>query len=246
MRRSLEEGLICVTWNMAEQHKKSLSRQVMEAIEKMIREREMGPGDVLPTETQIAEELSVSKSSVREAIKMLEALGVVEIRRGLCTVISENPEQGYLNVTLAHLYLTSGGGEELQTFRQTVEAAYTELAIDQATEEDKEQIAQALETFRENLHNGTLTSEDDLAFHSQILKATHNSFMISLGSALNELFRESIGVSIQTNAQLALADHEKICDAILRRDKSAAREAISGSAELWARTISIYQKKESK
>ena len=233
-----------MTWNMAEQHKKSLSRQVMEAIEKMIREREMGPGDVLPTETQIAEELSVSKSSVREAIKMLEALGVVEIRRGLCTVISENPEQGYLNVMLAHLYLTSGGGEELQTFRQTVEAAYTELAIDQATEEDKEQIAQALETFRENLHNGTLTSEDDLAFHTQILKATHNSFMISLGSALNALFRESIGVSIQTNAHLALADHEKICDAIQRRDKSAAREAIGGSAERWARTISACQKKE--
>lgn len=204
----------------------------------------MGPGDVLPTETQIAEELSVSKSSVREAIKMLEALGVVEIRRGLCTVISENPEQGYLNVMLAHLYLTSGGGEELQTFRQTVEAAYTELAIDQATEEDKEQIAQALETFRENLHNGTLTSEDDLAFHTQILKATHNSFMISLGSALNALFRESIGVSIQTNAHLALADHEKICDAIQRRDKSAAREAIGGSAERWARTISACQKKE--
>lgn len=244
MRRSLEEGLICVTWNMAGQHKKSLSRQVMEAIEKMIREREMGPGDVLPTETQIAEELSVSKSSVREAIKMLEALGVVEIRRGLCTVISENPEQGYLNVMLAHLYLTSGGGEELQTFRQTVEAAYTELAIDQATEEDKEQISQALETFREKLHQGALSSEDDLAFHSQVLKATHNSFMISLGSALNELFRESIGVSIQTNPHLALADHEKICDAIQRRDKSAAREAISGSAERWARTISACQKKE--
>ena len=68
-----------MAWNVTGQHKKSLSRQVMEAIEKMIREREMGPGDVLPTETQIAEELEVSKSSVREAIKMLEAVGVVEI-----------------------------------------------------------------------------------------------------------------------------------------------------------------------
>lgn len=233
-----------MTWNVTGQHKKSLSRQVMESIEKMIREREMGPGDVLPTETQIAEELSVSKSSVREAIKMLEAVGVVEIRRGLCTVISENPEQGYLNVMLAHLYLTSGGGEELQVFRQTVETAYTELAIDQATEEDLEQITRALETFRENLQKGELSPEDDLAFHSQILKATHNSFMISLGSALNELFRESIGVSIQSRPEIALADHEKICDAVLRRDKSAAREAIGGSAEQWARTISVYQKKE--
>ena len=234
-----------MAWNVTGQHKKSLSRQVMEAIEKMIREREMGPGDVLPTETQIAEELEVSKSSVREAIKMLEAVGVVEIRRGLCTVISENPEQGYLNVMLSHLYLTSGGGEELQTFRQTVETAYTELAIDQGTEEDVRQIVQALETFRDNLQSGALSPEDDLAFHAQILKATHNSFMISLGSALNELFRESIGVSIRCSPQTALADHEKICDAILRRDKSAARKAIGGSAEQWARALSIRQKKGS-
>ena len=67
--------------------KKSLSRQVVDSIEEMIMERKLGPGDVLPTEIQISEELQVSKSSVREAIKMLEALGVVEIRRGLCTVM---------------------------------------------------------------------------------------------------------------------------------------------------------------
>ena len=88
--------------------RKSLSKQVMESIEKLILDQKLRPGDALPTEQQISEELGVSKSSVREAIKMLEALGVVEIRRGLCTVISENPEQGYLNVFLSHLYLLSG------------------------------------------------------------------------------------------------------------------------------------------
>ena len=81
--------------------RKSLSKQVMESIEKIILDQKLQPGDALPTEQQISEELGVSKSSVREAIKMLEALGVVEICRGLCTVISENPEQGYLNVFLS-------------------------------------------------------------------------------------------------------------------------------------------------
>ena len=64
--------------------RKSLSKQVMESIEKLILDQKLRPGDALPTEQQISEELGVSKSSVREAIKM------VEIRRGLCTVISEN------------------------------------------------------------------------------------------------------------------------------------------------------------
>ena len=60
-------------WNASQRHRKSLSRQVMESIEKMILEQKLGPGDVLPTEIQISEELQVSKSSVREAVKMLEA-----------------------------------------------------------------------------------------------------------------------------------------------------------------------------
>ena len=116
--------VICVTGNPIQQpRRKSLSRQVMESIEKLILEQDLKPGDVLPTETQISETLQVSKSSVREAVKMLEALGVVEIRRGLCTVISANPEQGYLNVMLSHLYLNSGNEEELQVFRRTVESA---------------------------------------------------------------------------------------------------------------------------
>ena len=105
--------------------RKSLSKQVMESIEKIILDQKLQPGDALPTEQQISEELGVSKSSVREAIKMLEALGVVEIRRGLCTVISENPEQGYLNVFLSHLYLLSGSAEELREFRKIIEEAYT-------------------------------------------------------------------------------------------------------------------------
>ena len=165
--------------------KKSLSRQVVDSIEEMIMERKLGPGDVLPTEIQISEELQVSKSSVREAIKMLEALGVVEIRRGLCTVISKNPEQGYMNVMLSHFYLNSGNEEDLQNFRYIIESAYTTYAIHQATDNDLAAIREKLELFREKLRNGTLEAEDDILFHGQILQATHNSFMISLGNALN-------------------------------------------------------------
>ena len=60
------------TDSMTQPRRKSLSRQVMESIEQMILEQQLGPGDVLPTETQIADQLQVSKSSVREAVKMLE------------------------------------------------------------------------------------------------------------------------------------------------------------------------------
>lgn len=217
-----------------QREKKSLSRQVVDSIEKMIMERKLGPGDVLPTEIQISEELQVSKSSVREAIKMLEALGVVEIRRGLCTVISENPEQGYLNVMLSHFYLNSGNEEELQNFRCIIESAYTVYAIRQATDEDLAAIREKLESFRAKLQAGTLEAEDDIAFHGQILRATHNSFMIGLGNALNEVFRRTIGISIQNSPEIALRDHENIYKALVNRDPAAAERAIGISAKQWA------------
>lgn len=213
--------------------RKSLSRQVMDSIEKMIREQKLVPGDALPTETQIADQLQVSKSSVREAIKMLEALGIVEIHRGVCTVISANTEQGYLNVMLSQLYINSGSAEELQVFRRTIETAYTTLAIDTATDSDLELIRKELESYREKALQGQLEAEDDIAFHNSILDATHNAFLISLGNALNEMFRDGIGISIQKNPRVALADHEKIYTAIQNRDKAAAIAAIEASAKQW-------------
>lgn len=222
---------------MNEKRRKSLSRQVMDSIQEIILSQDLGPGDPLPTEKQIAEELGVSKSSVREAVKMLEALGIVEIRRGLCTVISESPEQGYLNVILSHFYLRSGRAEELREFRRTIETAYTTLAVRTATEGDVEAIRQALERFRANLEAGCLRPEDDVYFHDQILCATHNSFLIGLGSALNGLLKESIGVSIGSHPEIALRDHEAIFQSILLRRPELAVDAIAESAARWSLSL---------
>lgn len=225
--------------------RKSLSRQVMDSIQEVIVSQNLQPGDPLPTEKQIAEELQVSKSSVREAVKMLEALGIVEIRRGLCTVISESPEQGYLNVILSHFYLQSGRTEELREFRRTIETAYTTLAVQSAREEDVEAIRQALEQFRARLEEGTLQAEDDIRFHNQILYATHNSFLIGLGVALNHLLQESIGVSIGTYPEIALRDHEMIFQSILERRPELAVQAIAESADRWSLSLPQNHSRES-
>lgn len=217
--------------------RKSLSRQVMDSIQELIVEQNLQPGDALPTEKQIAEELDVSKSSVREAVKMLEALGVVEIRRGLCTVISENPEQGYLNVILSHFYLQSGKPEELREFRRTIETAYTALAVQTATEEDVENIRQALEEFRSRVREGRVRPEDDVHFHNQILNATHNPFLIGLGVALNNLLQESIGAAIEANPEPALRDHEAIFQGFVLRRPDLVTDAIADSAARWSLTL---------
>ena len=100
-------------------------------------------------------------------------------------------------------------------------------------------IREKLELFREKLRNGTLEAEDDILFHGQILQATHNSFMISLGNALNELFRRSIAIAIRDNPEVALHDHESIYQAIVNRDPVAAEKVIAASARQWAASFKI-------
>ena len=89
------------------------------------------------------------------------------------------------------------------------------------------------------LRNGTLEAEDDILFHGQILQATHNSFMISLGNALNDLFRRSIAIAIRDNPEVALHDHESIYQAIVNRDPVAAEKVIAASARQWAASFKI-------
>lgn len=220
-----------------EKQKRSLSRQVMHEIEKMIARDKLQPGDPLPSESQIAEQLQVSKSSVREAIKMLEALGIVQIKRGLCTEISKNPEQGFANVILSHFHRSNATAMQLKEFRRMFEVAYTSLAVENATEEDFVAIQRAISDFAQHLAGDELTVEDDISFHNAVVRATHNPFVISLGIALNELFKDSIDSSISTNPQYALQDHENIFEAIKGANPQAAAQAIEKSITLWANTL---------
>ena len=217
--------------------KKSLSRQVMDQIELLIKENQLKPGDALPTEQQLSESLQVSKSSVREAIKMLEALGAVEIRRGLCTVISQTPEQGYLNLLLSHLYLHSESTDDLREFRKMIETAYTTYASKMAVESDLEDLRQALDVCRDHVEQHTLSAEDDIRFHNAILYATHNPFMISLGEAINALFSESISESIKKYPEIALQDHEKIYQGLVTRQEDVLEAAIAESADRWSSSM---------
>ena len=87
---------------------KSLSKMVMESIKEVLIQKTLKPGDRLPTETELCESLGVGKSSVREAIKMLEVLGVVETHQGEGTYISEKIPENSLNPLVFQLLIDYG------------------------------------------------------------------------------------------------------------------------------------------
>ena len=206
---------------------------VIERIKEAILAKELKPGDYLPTETELVTNLGVSKTSVREAIKMLQAQGVVDVRRGRGTKINEDIGEGVIVPLIYKLLLARGTIQEIIDFRMMFEEAYTIMAVDRATPEDISRIATAVEELELAIAENRQSAIEDLAFHIEILHSTHNPLVIRVGETIMELFRVSIGYSVKHHPEIALRDHKKIFEAFCKKNKTQLRKMIKGSFEAW-------------
>lgn len=217
--------------------KKSVVHLVIDRIKEAMLAKELRPGDYLPSENELTRSLGVGKTSVREAIKMLEAMGIVEIRQGHGTYIPINPAPDSISPLTFQLILEQATNEHLIELRSIFEPAYTLLAMRKATEEDLLYAKEAIDLFEEKIQKGTQTAEDDLLFHERILECTHNPFIIRIGNTIHQLFRVSVSLSMQKIPHVALADHKAIFAAFASKDANKLLKAIEKSFEGWESSL---------
>lgn len=222
--------------------KDSVVAFVLDRIKAAITRGELKPGDLLPSESEMSASLGVGKTSIREAVKMLQAVGAVDIRQGHGTVIRTEPGPDLLTPLVFQLLLKDGTPAELLEFRQLLEPSYTLLAQRKATESDIEHLERTVKQLENNIAAGTQTVEDDLSFHRVILEATGNPYMITIGNTILELFRSSIEKSIQDIPRVAATDHRAIFEAFRSRDPERLRLAIQQSYEGWSRSLRAQQR----
>ena len=115
----------------------TLSQLVLDSIQNSIRDGEFKPGEALPSERELSERYGVGKSSIREAIKMLQVLGVVESAQGKGTYLRKSLGFEILRPLLLDMMLQRSNAEELYEFRLMFDQAYLRLAAAKATEEEK-------------------------------------------------------------------------------------------------------------
>jgi len=199
--------------------------------------KSLRPGDYLPSETELAKTLRIGKSSVREAVKMLQAMGVVEVRRGQGTVLRRHPGPDYLSPLVFQLIMESGYPDDLIELRLMFEAAYAVMAMERATAEDQERIREAMARLERAIDSGTPAAEDDIAFHLAILKATKNPLVIRIAETIFQLFKPSISVSMQHIAPRAVQDHRRIFDAFRSGDAVQLRTAVLKSYDGWKESL---------
>ena len=118
---------------------------MLESIQESIRDGEFRPGEALPSERELAERYGVGKSSIREAVKMLQVLGVVETAQGRGTYLRRSVGPQILRPLLLDMMLLRTSADELYEFRLFFDRAYLRLAAEKATDEDKRRAREAFE-----------------------------------------------------------------------------------------------------
>lgn len=200
-------------------YNESLSEKVLLWFQQELSEGNFRPGSELPSERVLCETLGVGKSSIREALKMLQVAGVVEICQGKRTRVCQNLNFGIMLPIMFNMISQTTSVKELYDFRIIFDKSTTEMAMQRATDEDIARLEQELERFETLVKDNSATVEDDLEFHKIILDICKNNFVKEIGNIIFEIFVNPLKHMESYNAEKGLADHQKILNAFKSKDK---------------------------
>ena len=205
--------------------------KIYEAVAEQIQRRileDLEPGDSLPPERELVRMFGVSRSSVRDAIRKLELLGLVEPRQGAGTVVRE-PSTEVLSAPLASVLLQKRKGiSDLLDFRRMLEPPLARSAALHASSDQIAEMERILQQQEAKVNAGNIAIEEDSQFHYCIALATENSVAVKVIDVLMDLLRKTRERSLQTEGrqQRSLAGHRRILSALKRGDAPAAEAAM--------------------
>jgi len=205
-----------------------LSELVLQEIERLVLEEYAAPGSRLPKEAELAERFHVSRIVVREAMKILEDRGLVQVRAGRGTqTVAPNPDR--VKESLMRLFRdqpmpTVEEMERLLELRQLLEETTASLAAVRASDEDLNEIEEALRGMKEDGLDLDETIAADLRFHRAVTRAAHNRYFEIVLDPLTEVFQQQI--KLTNSYDTGLAAHRAIFLEIRSRNPIGARQAV--------------------
>lgn len=208
--------------------RRRLYEDIVQQLHSLISQGVLQHGARLPAERMLAEQFGVSRSSVREAIRSLELQGLVVSKRGAGTFINTENLESLVALLASTL---SPGGESLKDIfevRHLLEPQIAAVAAQRADEQDMRRLGEILEEQGQQIEEGLTGVDADTAFHFALASATHNSALVKVVSAVEDILRRSRDQSLQEpgRPQRSLASHRHILEQIRARDSDGAREAM--------------------
>lgn len=205
-----------------------VSAEIVDRIKTAIRDGRLGPGDQLPAERDLTKQLGVSRVSVRDALRMLEAQGLIEVRvgaRGGAFVTA--PAPGLVGEGIADmLMLAAVDPKDITEARMVLEIAMLELACARATSEDLEQLRTICDRADALLAAGDYDPELSAQFHARLALCTHNRAIALCAESFQRPLVASLRAAQSADAahgHTGALEHRALVDALAASDADAAR-----------------------
>jgi GntR family transcriptional repressor for pyruvate dehydrogenase complex len=224
----------------------SLSDHIVEQIAELIARGALKPGDRIPSEKQLCEKFGVGRTSVREALRSLAVMGVLESRMGDGTFVASDVGRFLERSFQWGLLLNPKVVDDLIETRLMLESHNAQVAAGKGSADDLARMEEAVRQMEAAVNDPEQYLEHDLQFHLAIAQATQNSILQNLLSTtrgyLQAWIRETLARPdmSEKRARLSITEHKRILRALRNKDAEAARQAmaahiLSSSADLRSR-----------
>ena len=198
---------------------------------------ELKPGDRLPNEKVLMQAFGSSRGTVREAMRILSAYGVTDVRRGDGTYISSTAEPQILDAMMFRLSMAGADRKALRELRELIEVGMISLVIRNATDSDIAALEAAHADFIALNAAPDSTPEsvtrDDMAFHELLAGCTRNRLIEAVYRFTLGLLRSSIRATKTGRKNYAVEHHQRMLNALKARDDAQMKRAVLDSIEEW-------------
>jgi GntR family transcriptional repressor for pyruvate dehydrogenase complex len=211
--------------------KKKAYEDIVQQIRTLIEEGKLKRNDHLPSERDLSETFRVSRTTVREAIRTLESMKLLQSRQGDGTYVVASSTEALIQPLAAALFNEKDDIRDIFTIRKIIEPHVTELAAENASPEEIEEMERILGEQETSIGRGENIIETDSAFHNLLATATKSRVMERLIIALIDLLKQSREQYLfedenDERARMSLKGHQRILAAIKRGDREAARTSM--------------------
>ena len=208
--------------------KQNLSQQTADRLyTTIVVEQQLQPGEKLPNELELAQQLGVSRATLREAIRTLADRGVLEVRRGRGTFVSPQGEEigdfGFSSLEM------KGQLRDLFELRSIFEPRAAALACRRAAPEELSDILEKGAEVERCIRTGRDRTQADQAFHTAIVRAAHNEFLLRLLPIIHQAVSTAVerGEHREQLAEDTLRDHALLLEFLKKRDGEGAEHAMA-------------------
>jgi DNA-binding FadR family transcriptional regulator len=207
----------------------NLYEAVQAALRAYILQNRLRPGDGLPSEAQLAQQLGVGRNSVREAVKALVSLGILETRRGSGVFVKDFSLSLLIDNLPYSLLFDLDELTELLEVRRAVENHLTARAISEMTEDTLRELREILDAMHDRIERGESILDEDRRFHRVMFRDAGNQVALKLLEAFWLTMSKAIDARVEMadeSPQETYRQHEAVYAALATKDEAAVRAAL--------------------